>query len=468
MTTTVDQSGIASLVAVFGRGSPPTAVEYNGQTFLAAGDYLDSVTIYVGNQAVGSTQVVSYRLLVTAVTFNGNDIHPGTVLYESDTITSTLSPGPNHNPLTFDTSHLALQEGQTYAFIVDAQAPGGSGSASLGMSYWGEPGAPAPGSNYADGFMFAHDATSASETRAQGFSGEWVEYDHTDAGLYAYPADLRFKLAFQSNVAPTDISLSNNSIAEESANGTVVGDLSATDVDVGETFTFALSNSAGGRFAVSGNHLVVADRALLDYEQATSHQVEVSVTDSKEHIFLETFTIQLTNVIEFWTITGTKKSEKIDAKHSPPGQPKPSAAKDLIDARGGNDTVKGLGGEDTINGGKGNDVLEGGKGKDAYVFDTKLGISNVDSISDFSVKNDIIWLDKDVFGALRARGETIGNKAFYADSSGKAHDKNDRIIYESDTGKLYYDDNGNRSGHAVLIAELDKGLLLTQADFLIV
>jgi Ca2+-binding RTX toxin-like protein len=469
VTTTVDQSGSASIVAVFGRGSPPTAIEYNGQTFVAADDYLDSVTFYIGNLAVPGTQTLTYRLLVTTVTIDGNNVQPGAVLFESSTITSTLSPGPNHNPLTVDTSHLALQKGQTYAFIIDAQAPSGSGSATLGLSYWGEPGATDPGTNYAGGVFFAYNASSSAQTRAQAFAADWAEYNHTDAGQNIYPADLRFKLAFESNQAPTDIALSSSAVAENSANNTVIGDFTATDPDAGESFTFALIDSASGRFAVSGNHLVVADGARLDYEQATSHQVQVSVTDSKGHAFLKFFTVQLSDVVEFTKITGTRKSEKIDAKHSPSGEAKPSGDDDLIEAKSGDDTVQSLGGNDTIYGGKGEDVLNGGKGKDAFVFDTKLGSSNVDTIVGFKPGADRIWLDKDVFAKLKGDpGDTIGDKAFHADKSGKAHDKNDRIVYETDTGKLFYDDNGNRSGHAVLIAHLDKGLHLSQADFLIV
>src|SRR5262249_19375722 len=76
----------------------------------------------------------------------------------------------------------------------------------------------------------------------------------------------------ESNDAPTNILLSANTAAENSAAGTVVGDLSALDVDNGATATFSLIDDAGGRFAVSGNRLVVANGALLDFEQAQNHQ----------------------------------------------------------------------------------------------------------------------------------------------------------------------------------------------------
>ena len=97
-----------------------------------------------------------------------------------------------------------------------------------------------------------------------------------------------------SNPAPTDIALTNSSVAENSASGTVVGTLSATDP--GDTVTFSLLSNAGGRFAISGNSLVVA--GSLNFEGGPSHQVTVRVTDSGGKFYDETFTIAVGNVNE--------------------------------------------------------------------------------------------------------------------------------------------------------------------------
>ena len=51
---------------------------------------------------------------------------------------------------------------------------------------------------------------------------------------------------------------------------------------------------------------------------------------------------------------------------------------------------------------------------------------------------------------------------------GVAQDALDRIIYETDTGKLIYDSNGDAAGGAVHFATLTAGLALTNADFLII
>ena len=100
------------------------------------------------------------------------------------------------------------------------------------------------------------------------------------------------------NETPTDIALSNASVAENTANGTVVGALSDTDPDAGETATFTLTDDAGGRFAISGSNLVVANGALLNFESNTSHSVTVRVTDSGGSTFDKIFAIGVTNANE--------------------------------------------------------------------------------------------------------------------------------------------------------------------------
>jgi Ca2+-binding RTX toxin-like protein len=100
------------------------------------------------------------------------------------------------------------------------------------------------------------------------------------------------------NAAPTDISLSSAEVAELSASDTVVGTLTASDPDTGETFTYELTDDAGGRFAIDGDTIVVADSAALDFESDASHDVTVKVTDSGGLTHEKTFTIDVTDVNE--------------------------------------------------------------------------------------------------------------------------------------------------------------------------
>src|SRR4029079_17695539 len=82
---------------------------------------------------------------------------------------------------------------------------------------------------------------------------------------------------FSTNHAPTDIALSNNTVAENSANGTSVGSLSATDTDSGETFTYSLLYSGGGAFAIDKNNIVV--NGPLNFDVSPVIDLVVRVTD---------------------------------------------------------------------------------------------------------------------------------------------------------------------------------------------
>jgi hypothetical protein len=100
------------------------------------------------------------------------------------------------------------------------------------------------------------------------------------------------------NHAPTDIALSAAAVNENSAAGTVVGTLLAADPDSGDTHTFTLLDSAGGRFAIQNGKLVVAAGAPLNFEAASSYAVTVRATDSGGLSLDEMLTIQVTNVNE--------------------------------------------------------------------------------------------------------------------------------------------------------------------------
>lgn len=128
--------------------------------------------------------------------------------------------------------------------------------------------------------------------------------------------------------------------------------------------------------------------------------------------------------------------------------------------------IFGKAGDDKLYGGLGWDYLVGGDGKDIFVFDSQLGPiynPNSDTIYDFNVKDDTIWLDDDMFSKVGKVGD-LSSEAFY--SGAKAHDASDRIIYDPTTGKLWYDSDGTGSAVAVEFAmTFVKGLAITAADF---
>jgi hypothetical protein len=60
--------------------------------------------------------------------------------------------------------------------------------------------------------------------------------------------------------------ISNSSINENSSNGTIIGNLSTLDPDVGDTDSYTLINNADGRFTLDRNKLLVAASNRLDFE----------------------------------------------------------------------------------------------------------------------------------------------------------------------------------------------------------
>ena len=131
-----------------------------------------------------------------------------------------------------------------------------------------------------------------------------------------------------------------------------------------------------------------------------------------------------------------------------------------------NDQLFGMGGNDFISGGLGRDWLSGGAGHDSFVFDTKLGSKNVDTIADFEPGVDLIDLDQHIFTKI-ATGH-LAPGAFEANTSGVASNPLVRIVYDKDDGILYYDRDGNGFIPGVKFAFIGKNLDVTYKDFLVI
>jgi serralysin len=129
-------------------------------------------------------------------------------------------------------------------------------------------------------------------------------------------------------------------------------------------------------------------------------------------------------------------------------------------------TITGDAGANTLAGGLGKDVLDGKAGTDSFVFNTALSkTANVDAVKAFSVKDDTIRLENAVFKALGKAGKFASDK-FHKGKS--AADAEDRIVYDSKTGALYYDPDGVGGAGQVKFAVLSKKLALTHADFVVI
>ncbi len=140
---------------------------------------------------------------------------------------------------------------------------------------------------------------------------------------------------------------------------------------------------------------------------------------------------------------------------------------DVLEGNDGADTLISNAGYDRLFSGLGNDTLTGGAGADRFVFNTAPNATtNRDAITDFSAVDDTIELENSIFTALGTTTGSIAATAFRLGAAAAAAD--DRIIYDSATGALLYDSNGNAGGGSMQIATLSTGLSLTSSDFLII
>ena len=132
----------------------------------------------------------------------------------------------------------------------------------------------------------------------------------------------------------------------------------------------------------------------------------------------------------------------------------------------GANVINALGGADLLQGMAGKDTLTGGAGADKFVFNTALNAAtNVDTITDFSVVDDIIRLDDAHFAGIGPAG-VLNADAFHIGAV--AADAQDRIVYDSANGLLFFDANGSAAGGSTLFANLTPGLALSNTDFYVV
>ena len=121
-------------------------------------------------------------------------------------------------------------------------------------------------------------------------------------------------------------------------------------------------------------------------------------------------------------------------------------------------------GANVLDGRAGADKLIGYGGADTFCFTTALGNGNVDQVIGFEPGTDEIALAASVFsglqpGALDPLAFTIGTAAGDAD---------DRVVYDADTGNLYFDPDGSGAASAQLFAILHEGLALSANDFIVI
>ncbi|MGV3550616.1 choice-of-anchor Q domain-containing protein [Rhizobium sp.] len=140
-------------------------------------------------------------------------------------------------------------------------------------------------------------------------------------------------------------------------------------------------------------------------------------------------------------------------------------------AGGGNDIVIGGDGSDYISGGAGVDRLTGGGGADQ--FELAFRQKDRDVITDFG-RYDYLIIDLAVFGSEFNYSEKTSRTPdifdptlFVANAEGRATGLEDRLVYNTTTGELFYDKNGSAEGGMRLILTLEGAPDLYPTQFIL-
>ena len=281
---------------------------------------------------------------------------------------------------------------------------------------------------------------------------------------------------FGLNDSPVGLASSTSTFDENIAGGSVVATLRTSDVDAGETFTYALVNGEGGAdnsaFAIDGDQLKIVDS--VDFENKSSYSIRVQAKDSGGLTFQKVFTFSVNDLEEVPVIQSLEDASthkkittyKIEKPIVFSGQDIDT----VIVGTKKKDKITGTLEGEVLAGIKGKNVLEGGEGADGFLFNQIDGFGNkhADKIKDFdSDEGDSILVDQDIFSL----GKKIKLKVLTGKSKAKKAAKSKKdFVYAEKKGLLYFNENGKQNGwgDGGLFAKLQGAPELGADDFTIV
>lgn len=285
------------------------------------------------------------------------------------------------------------------------------------------------------GFLSYNDNASADDTNAQitytaTTSGTHylVAWDSsTGTGAYTLAAKLVTSLDLTGDAG-------NNVLRGAKYADTLYG-LAGNDQLYGNAGNDTLDGGPGADHMEggAGNDTYVVDDAL---------DRVVEIRSGGTDLVLSSVSHNLESEVEKLTLTGTAPIN---------GTGNPLA--NVLQGNAAANTLNGDAGNDTLIGGEGNDTLTGGAGSDRFVFNTPPNSAdNVDTITDFTGTTDKIQLSRAIYTALGTSSSLSAAKFWAGAGVVRGHDADDRIVYNTTTGDLYYDADGSGLTAAVLIA----------------
>lgn len=152
-----------------------------------------------------------------------------------------------------------------------------------------------------------------------------------------------------------------------------------------------------------------------------------------------------------------------------------SRGNDILYGGADNDVLFGNADNDMLAGGGGDDTMHGGSGRDTFALNASNfadNLNGVDTIVDFLSGVDkiamYIELHQPGTNFVLSSGGTYQptTDELVQGAGAVALDANDRFIFDTDTGALYFDSDGNGSGEAVQLAIFQGVTQLSVDDFL--
>lgn len=343
-----------------GGGGNDTLIGGGGNDILIGGPGND-IAVYSGAR---SSYAISYNSAAQTFTIadqragspDGTDTLSGieTFRFTDGSYASSSFIPVNHAPvLTIAASNVVTTSGQAIAAASLFSASDADGDplvyafydATQGGGHFVVNGSPVP-----DNTMV--QVTAAQLSQVSYVAGPVGSSDHlfvgvSDGQLSSPTSDFYVSVP---NHAPSDATLSGNTVAENAVNGTLIGTVTGSDIDPGTVFRYTLLDDADGRFLIDPGtgRITLADASNLDYETATSHTITVRTADQLGLFVDRTFQIAVTDAPGL-TVNGDGNDNVIVGSREA-------------------DTLNGLGGNDTLTGGGANDVIDGGDGYDTAVY----------------------------------------------------------------------------------------------------
>jgi hypothetical protein len=231
--------------------------------------------------------------LTETTTFTAT-VSDGVAAPVTNNATTVISSSVNNAPVVTSGGAVTVQENQTSACTVTAADADPGAVLSYAIS------------GGADAARFTIDAAtgvvtfnSAPDFESPADAGGDNVYDITvtvsDGSLTSTPRVVAIRV-INANEGPTDVALSGATVGQAVGANAVVGTLSTTDPDAGDTFTYTLVAGTGATdnasFNVSGASLRANDAAAL---ATGSHSIRVRSTDAGGLWFEKAFTVTVTD-----------------------------------------------------------------------------------------------------------------------------------------------------------------------------